>query len=53
MNLLGIVALSILAVGYATDWEARLKAEDLAIRRWRKGDLILLKGLEATSTGKF
>lgn len=39
MNLLGIVALSILAVGYATDWEAGLKAEDLAIRRWRKGDL--------------
>ncbi|KAM7440431.1 hypothetical protein ABFA07_010375 [Porites harrisoni] len=37
MNLLGIVALSILAVGYATDWEAGLKAEDLAIRRWRKG----------------
>ena len=33
MNLLGIVALSILAVGYATDWEAGLKAEDLAIRR--------------------
>ena len=39
MNLLGIVALSILAVGYARDWEAGLKAEDLAIRRWRKGDL--------------
>ena len=39
MNLLGIVALSILAVGYATDWEAGLKTEDLAIRRWRKGDL--------------
>ena len=42
MNLLGIVALSrlsILAVGYATDWEAGLKAENLAIRRWRKGDL--------------
>ena len=39
MNLLGIVALSILAVGYATDWESGLKAEDLAIRRWRKGDL--------------
>ena len=39
MNLSGIVALSILAVGYATDWEAGLKAEDLSIRRWRKGDL--------------
>ena len=40
MNLLGIVALSILAVGDANgDWEAGLKAEDLAIRRWRKGDL--------------
>lgn len=39
MNLLFIVVLNILAVGYATpDHEAGLKVEDLAIRGWRKGD---------------
>ena len=39
MNLLFIVVLNILAVGYATpDHEEGLKVEDLAIRGWRKGD---------------
>ena len=39
MNLVIIVAVNILAVGYATpDQEAGLKVEDLAIRKWRKGD---------------
>ena len=39
MNLLFIVVLNILAVGYATpDHEEGLEAEDPAIRGWRKGD---------------
>ncbi|KAM7452301.1 EGF-like repeat and discoidin I-like domain-containing protein 3 [Porites harrisoni] len=38
MNLVIIVVVNILAVGYATpDQEAGLKVEDLAIRKWRKG----------------
>ena len=39
MNLLFIVVLNTLTVGYATPGhEAGLKVEDLAIRGWRKGD---------------
>ena len=39
MNLLFIVVLNILAVGYATpDHEEGLEVEDPAIRGWRKGD---------------
>ena len=39
MNLVFIVVVNILALGYATpDQEAGLKVEDLAIRKWRKGD---------------
>ena len=39
MNLVIIVVVNILAVGYATpEQEAGLKVEDLAIRKWRKGD---------------
>ena len=39
MNLLFIMVLNILAVGYATpDHEEGLEVEDPAIRGWRKGD---------------
>ena len=39
MNLLFIVVLNILAVGYGTpDHEKGLKVEDPGIRGWRKGD---------------